>query len=77
MYQTCDLLIKALPARPLVQETIWSACLPPEEAEKIVTKGYLPKDIEAEARRLLRAKLSEAFGLVGRQGLVDRIFDEV
>jgi hypothetical protein len=77
MYQTCDLLIKALPPRPLIQETIWSACLRPEEAEKIVTKGYLPKNIEAEARRLLRAKLSEAFGLVGRQGLVDRIFDQV
>jgi hypothetical protein len=77
MYQTCDLLIKALPVRPLMQETIWSACLTPEEAERSLAAGFLPKNIEAEARHLLRAKLIEAFELVGRRALVDSIFDKI
>jgi hypothetical protein len=77
MYQTCDLLIKSLPSRAFAQETIWNECLSADEAENFVKRGSLPKEIELKARRLLRAKLDEAFTLVGRQALLDTIFEQV
>lgn len=78
MYQACDLLIKALPLRGLSQDTVWSSCLSPQEAQRIVMNGgVLPKDIELEACRLLLARLKDAFAIVGRKHLVDHIFERI
>jgi hypothetical protein len=76
MYEACDLLIKALPARAIRQDTIWSQVLSREDAAGIVTsRGVLPDDMARHARRLLRAKLDEAFALVGRSDLAAKIFE--
>jgi hypothetical protein len=78
MYDACDLLIRALPERPICQDTIWRDCLSREDAERLVmSDGILSEDVTEKAKTLLRTKLEEAFALVGRRDLVERIFSEV
>jgi len=75
MYEATDLLIHKLPEREITQETLWSQCISKSEAERIVrSNGRLPAEITQTIRQLLRKKLEQAFTLVGRYELVDRIF---
>lgn len=78
MYRACDLLINALPPRPIAQDTIWSQCLSPAEAEALVLAGgVLPMPIQRKAQARLRRKLEQAFDLVGQQNLVTKIFERI
>jgi len=78
MYEASDLLIKALPARDVMQPTLWQDCLSREEAARLVSaNATLPASIEAEARRRLREKLQAAYAPIGHAKLVERIFREI
>lgn len=78
MYRACDLLIKELPIRPVLQDTIWRECLSRQEAEQIVlSNGTLPGEVTEKARTLLRNKLDEAFSFIGKQKLAQRMFSEI
>lgn len=78
MYEACDLLIPALPNRPILQDTVWRSFLLQQEASRIVfSSGVLPDEVTQRVRSLRRENLEEAFGPLGKRELVRRIFTQL